>query len=117
MRAARILLLAALLAGGVSCSRTVYTNLHPELPRPPLAAAAGQDRSSPRYWRHFFVYGWAPGELVIDAEADCGGTAYVDRIETQRSFAQGLVAAFAGYYINIYSPYTGRVVCTRHTAR
>lgn len=72
------------------------------------------DRSSPRYWRHFFLFGWIPGEMVIDAAAYCGGTDRIERIETRESFVQGFIAAFAGYYVNIYSPYTGRVVCDRH---
>ena len=101
-----------LLATAPSCARTVYTNLHPQLPTPAIAPDA--DRSSPRSWRSFFVWGWAPRELVIDASAYCDGTERIERIETQRSFAQGLVAAVAGYYINIYSPYSGRVVCDRH---
>ena len=25
---------------------------------------------------------------------------------------QGVIATFAGYYVNIHSPYTGKVVCT-----
>jgi hypothetical protein len=55
--------------------------------------------------------------MVIDAASYCGGPAHVDRIETQQSFVQGLIAAVAGYYINIYSPYTGRVVCDYHVRR
>ena len=61
--------------------------------------------------RGFWVYGWAPGMLRIDAASACGGLGHVKRAETERSFAQGLIAMFAGYYINIYSPYTARVVC------
>jgi hypothetical protein len=60
------------------------------------------------------VYGWVPDELIVDAAAYCNGTERIERIETEQSFVQGLIAAFAGYYINIYSPYTGRVVCDRH---
>ena len=91
----RVALLCLCLATGPSCARTVYTNLHP-------------------HWRHFFLYGWIPGEMVIDAAAYCGGTDRIERIETRESFVQGFIAAFAGYYVNIYSPYTGRVVCDRH---
>lgn len=108
----RLALFCSLAASALSCSRTVYTNLHPQLPTPPAPSHA--DRSSPLYWRHFFVYGWAPGELVVDASAYCHGTERIERIETRRSFVQGLIAALAGYYINIYSPYTGRVVCDHH---
>jgi len=99
----------------LSCARTVYTNLHPRLPAPPVARNA--DRSSPPYWRHFFVFGLAPSDLVIDASAYCQGTARIERIETSLSFVQAVVTALAGYYVfNIYSPYTGRVVCDRHLA-
>ncbi len=62
-------------------------------------------------WRHFFVYGWAPSERVIDARGYCGGAEYVQEIETRQTFVQGPIATFAGYYINIYSPWTGEVVC------
>jgi hypothetical protein len=108
----RVALLCLCLATGPSCARTVYTNLHPQLPSPAPDPTA--DRSSPRYWRHFFLFGWIPGEMVIDAAAYCGGTDRIERIETRESFVQGFIAAFAGYYVNIYSPYTGRVVCDRH---
>jgi hypothetical protein len=64
-------------------------------------------------WRHFFLWGWVPGELRIDAQDACGGTEQIDSIETRRTFAQGLVAAVAGFYVNVYSPYNGAVYC-RH---
>jgi len=51
------------------------------------------------------------GERVIDAAARCGGAQRVQEIRTERSFVQRLIATIAGYYINIYSPYTGEVVC------
>jgi hypothetical protein len=75
------------------------------------------DRSSPKSWRHFFLFGWAPGELVIDGAHYCGGGEHVERIETRQSFVQGLIYQLAGYYINIYAPYTGRVVCDYHVER
>jgi len=106
-------LLALVLAAGPGCARTVYTNLHP---RAAVPEAPAPDRTEPQGWRHFFVFGWAPGERVIDAAEYCEGTARIERIETRQSFLQGLIASFAGYYVNIYSPYTGRVVCDRHTA-
>jgi hypothetical protein len=112
-RPARIALCLLVLAA-TGCARTVYTNLHPQMPLP--AAETAGDRSSPQYWRHFFVFGWVPGELEIDAQYYCNGTEHIERIETRRSFVQGLIAAVAGYYINVYSPYTGRVVCDRHVA-
>lgn len=112
MNTIRVAMLCLVLSMAPSCARTVYMNLHPR--QQPLAVAPDADRSSPSYWRHFFVFGWVPGERVIDASAYCGGTERIVRIETRRSFVQGLIAALAGYYINIYSPYTGRVVCDRH---
>ena len=115
MRSLRVAMLCLCLAAGPGCARTVYTNLHPRLTTAAVDATA--DRSSPRGWRHFFVWGWFPTDLVIDASAYCGGTEHVDRIETRESFVQGLIAAFAGYYVNVYSPYTGRVVCDHHAER
>jgi len=118
--AARIGLLAVITASSFSCAspaRTVYINLHPagvasvSEPSPVLSP-------SPRYWRDFFLFGWVPGELVVDAAADCGGAEHVERIETQQSFVQRLIAMLArSTLINVYSPYTGRVVCDFHAAR
>ena len=104
-----LLLVLLLLLGLAGCHRTRYVGLQ-RLP-PPEHGEMEFDRSPPQYWRNFWIYGWAPGELVIDAAHQCGGTAHVERIETQQSFVQALIQAFAGYYINIYAPYTGRVVC------
>jgi hypothetical protein len=120
MKAARIGLLAMITASSFSCAsgaRTVYINLHPA-----VVATASQPshvvRSSPRYWRDFFLFGWVPGELVVDAADECGGAEHVERIETQQSFVQRLIASFASSYpINVYSPYTGRVVCDFQAAR
>jgi hypothetical protein len=112
MNRLHVAFLCLVLSTSISCARTVYTNLHPQLPAP--KGAPKGDRSSPVYWRHFFIYGWAPTEVIIDAADYCGGADRIERIETGRSFAQGLVATFAGYYINIYSPYTGRIICDRH---
>lgn len=107
-------LCGVLLLATIGCARTVYTNLHPQAPVPAVRPAP--DPAKPQAWRHFFVFGWVPGELLIDAEADCGGSEHIERIETRESFVQGLIASVAGYIINVYSPYTGRVVCDRHVA-
>jgi hypothetical protein len=104
--------LCLILVTATACARTVYTNLHPQFPIP--VAASDVDPARPQYWRHFFVFGWVPGELLIDAAGYCGGTQHIERIETRQSFVQGLIESVAGYYINVYSPYTGRVVCDRH---
>ena len=62
-------------------------------------------------WQHFFVWGWFPIERVIDAGRACGGPEKVHAIETRQTFLQGLIAVFAGYYVNVNSPYNGEVVC------
>jgi hypothetical protein len=48
---------------------------------------------------------------VIEASEQCGGVEHVQRIETRRTFVQGLIAQVAGYYVNIYSPYSGGAIC------
>lgn len=63
-------------------------------------------------WQHFYLWGWVPGEKVVDARKRCGGAEKIVSVETRRSFLQGLVAAFAGYYVNVYSPWDGAVFCT-----
>jgi hypothetical protein len=107
---AQPLVLAGTLAAATGCFRTVYHNLEPTSYQP-TARVAPHDREKNSSWQHFFIYGWAPSERVIDAAARCGGPMQVQEIRTEQSFGQGLIATFAGYYINIYSPYTGEVVC------
>jgi hypothetical protein len=90
------------------CYRTVYRQLQP--PGEELRARITPQR--PRAWRSFFLYGWVPGQLVVQAAAECGGAANVREIRTRRSFTQGLVAKFASSAgVNVYSPWTGEVVC------
>jgi hypothetical protein len=93
-----------------ACYRTYYARFSP--PR------ADESRPQAEYlpdkktgWQSFFVYGWAPGEKEIDAVALCGSADSIHSIRTRRTFLEGLVAAFAGYYINIYSPWDGAVYC------
>ena len=105
----RLLVIAPCLAFGLGCYTTTYYNFGPESQAEPAHSHARQ--TVPPYWRSFWVFGWAPEELRIDAAESCGGIEHVARIETERTFVQGLVAAFAGFYINIYSPYSARVVC------
>ena len=108
MRAAQMLVLAAVTLAATGCFRTVYHNLEPPSYHPTTQSSRPRENSG---WQHFFVYGWAPSERVIDAAGRCGGLPQVQEIRTEQSFGQGLIATFAGYYINIYSPYTGQVVC------
>jgi hypothetical protein len=101
--------LCLLLATG--CYRTHYTNFSPSNPN--LSPQTAQPVKRGSGWQHFFIWGWVPGELPIDAHSACGGAENLDSIQTRRTFLEGLVAAFAGYYINIYSPWEGAVYC-RH---
>ncbi len=75
------------------------------------SASTAPDRIKLSRWLNFWVFGWVPGEMRLDAAAHCGGIEHVDSLETRLTFLQGLIAAFAGYVINVYSPYTGWVVC------
>jgi hypothetical protein len=99
------------LSTATGCYRTRYLNLSPELSAPPSPAASAAE--VPSRWQHFFLFGWVPGERRFDAAKACGGAEHLDRIETRQTFVQGLIAAIAGFYINIYSPYTGWIVCDR----
>lgn len=93
-----------------ACHRTVYSNFAP-LSAAPVEEPADVAREAPGGWQHFFIWGWIPGERRINAAGACGGTDHVKRIETRQTFLQGLIAVLASYYINIYSPYTGAVIC------
>ena len=115
-RTSVLVLVLALCSATSGCHRTRYTNLAPlTTDRPGIRMGAPRD--NPGSWQSFFVYGWSPAELVIEAGRACGGASHVQMIETRRSFVQGLIAAVAGYYINIYSPYTGAVTCDSSRTR
>ena len=64
-------------------------------------------------WQSFFIYGWVPGEKVINATAACGGVEKIGVIRTRQTFLEGVVARVAGGYINVYSPWDGVVYCRR----
>ena len=100
----RLVATMILLAG---CYRTVYRNVEPfDAPAPPV-------RMVPRSpsWRSFFLYGWVPPAVVVDAAGECGGAGRVRELRTRKTFTQGLVDAFASSGVNVYSPWTGEVVC------
>ena len=109
--------LALLLPGALAlgCYQAHYVNFSPQNPLRGGAPAASTPADAPvktgNSWRSFFLFGWAPGELRIDAAGECGGADRVDSIRTQQTFAQGVVASLAGYYINIYSPYDAAIYC------
>lgn len=111
MKPLSTILLIMLLTSG--CHRTVYTNVQGA--NNPKKYTFEQLENfidhSESGWQHFYVYGWAPAERVINASSKCGSVEHIASINTKQTFVEGLVAAFAGYYINIYSPYDGVVVC------
>ena len=92
------------------CYRTTYMNVTPP-EKLEVARATAVSHPPSSGWQHFFLFGWIPSEKVIQTEQVCGGADRVESIHTERSFVQGLVAAVASFYVNIYSPWTGRVVC------
>lgn len=102
------LLVVLVLASG--CYRTTYLNLTPteKTEAAPVPGAATQSHG---HWQHFFLFGWIPEVKVIRAAQLCG-TGRVQQIHTEQTFLQGLVETLASYYVNIYSPWTGMVVCT-----
>jgi hypothetical protein len=110
-----LLVVCFFLVADTACYRTRYVNL--PLTSQPFPSDVDTQPKRPSGWRHFFIWGWAPAERVIDAAGECGGPDKVESIETRRRFVQGLIAAFAGYYINIYSPYEGKVICEGHIER
>jgi hypothetical protein len=108
-------ILAALLVclGLAGCYRTHYANFSPQNPnRMGTAAAAPAPTRSTSGWQHFFVWGWFPVERTFDAKQECGGSENVAAIRTRRTFLEGLVAAVAGFYVNIYSPWDGAIDCS-----
>jgi hypothetical protein len=110
MKTARLFAVAIALLAATGCFRTVYHHLEPPTYEP-ATQPVRPDRENNSGWQGFFLYGWAPGEKVIDAAARCGGPGQVQEIRTEQSFLQGFVGVITTYYINIYSPYTGEVVC------
>ena len=95
----------------MGCYHARYVNVHGADHTPP--AADDVRRAAPGSgWQNFFLYGWVPSDLRIDARGLCG-EGRIQEIRTQQTFLQGLVAAVAGFYISIYTPYTGQTVCMR----
>lgn len=115
MRLARVATVVLCLCAA-GCHRTVYSNLQPQGAVAPAEPPAGV-RAAPKAWQSFFIYGLAPDEQVVDAAGACGGSEHVQTIETRQTFLQGLVAAVAGFYINIYSPWNGAVKCDHSPKR
>lgn len=108
--AAALALCATMFVTG--CHRTHYVNFEP-----PTDASEARERpnvegyTKNNGWQHFFVYGWVPSQRKYRVDAICGGSERVQAIRTRETFVQALIAAFAGFYINIYSPYTAEFEC------
>ena len=97
--------------GLTACYRTHYANFSPQNPIRSSSAAAATPVRSTNGWQHFFLYGWVPTKLTIDAKQECGGPHGVTSIATRQTFLEGLVGAVAGFYINIYMPWDAVVHC------
>jgi hypothetical protein len=113
-RASTVLAILLIVSAASACYRTRYVNLRELEAIPPAQPAQPEPVSR---WQHFFVWGWFPNERKIDAGKACGSPENVEAIETRRTFLQGLIAAVAGFYVNIYSPYNGEVVCKGASVR
>lgn len=103
-----LLILCAMLSG---CYQAHYSNVHGRNHTPPPAGDVRRADPGPG-WQSFFLFGWIPAQLRIDARGLCGD-GRIREIRTQQTFLQGLIRAVAGFYVNIYSPYTGQIVCVR----
>jgi len=86
-------------------------NFSPQNPNRAPTAAFGEPVRSRSGWQHFFLFGWVPDERLIDARKACGDSDNVESIQTRETFLEGLVAAFAGYVINVCAPWDGAVYC------
>ncbi len=91
------------------CFRTHYINLYAE-EFEPTQPHSGREESK-NDWQNFWIFGLVPSDIEIDASDVCG-MGHVQEIETERSFLQGFLTALTSvYYINIYSPWTGKIRC------
>ncbi len=109
-RAIACLALVVFASLATGCFKTTYLNLYSEDYTIPQGSVA--TNWQPSGWQHFFVWGLLPGERTIDASKLCG-EGHVAEIQTRQTFLQGLITAVAGFYINVYAPYTGKAVCDK----
>lgn len=97
------------------CYRTRYVNFEPppdgERPVRETTEVKGAEITTKNGWQHFFVWGWAPNKRTFPLDEICGEPQWIESVETQRTFLQGLVTSFAGFYVNIYSPYNAEMKC------
>jgi hypothetical protein len=109
----RLILFLAIVLSISGCYKTVYMNVqgNKNLEKAALAQEDKHPAFNAASWQHFFIYRWIPSEKTIDAANLCGGAEHIVSINTQQNIVQLLVQSAASYYINIYSPYDGNVVC------
>lgn len=101
-------LLVLVLLAGAGCYRTRYVQFAPRATGEPAAPLSHEKKGG---WQSFFVWGWFPLWRDFDAGELCGGSEHVEAIATRRTFLEGLVAAVAGFYVNIYSPWDAAIHC------
>ncbi len=91
--------------------RTTYRNLG--IAGVPVPAPTGTTTPEASSWRHFFVYGWFPTEMLIPADDICKSSGGVQEIRTQETFLQALLSGVQAFFIfvDLYSPWDGQVVC------
>jgi len=100
---------ASVVLASSGCFRTQYVNFVAPYQEP--VAFNATPSGAPSSWQHYFLFGWIPASRTLKAGEACGGADRIQSIETRETFLQGFVAMLASYYVNIYSPYTGKVVC------
>jgi hypothetical protein len=110
-----LLLVPFVFAASGGCYRAVYGNLEPSAGEERPVASVSRSQS----WRSFYLYGYLPSELKIDAAGECGGDGtHVREIRTRQTFAQGITRLFAtSSGVNVYSPWNGEVVCAGDPGR
>lgn len=112
----KILLMLILVLSISGCYRTVYMNVQgnnapAKMTFEQLEKVPGFDETD---WHHYFIYGLIPSEKNFDAAKQCNGSQNILSINTRQTFLQVLVEGVAGYNrINIYSPYSGNVICDK----
>ena len=111
----KILLILILVFSVSGCYKTVYMNVQGD--KAPVKMTLEQLEKAPGFdetdWHHYFIYGLIPNEKTFDAGKLCNGPENILSINTKQTFVQGFVEHLASYYINIYSPYSGQVVCDK----
>ena len=111
----QMLLILVLVFSVSGCYKTVYMNVQGD--KAPAKMTLEQLEQVPGFdetdWHHYFIYGLIPNDKTFDAGKTCNGSENILSINTKQTFLQILTERLATYYINIYSPYSGQVVCDK----